>query len=190
MSHDENTDARNEGLPDAPDRESVAAFTAFYRQYKGDAERIAGKRLRDTEAVADVVSEAFILLWNHWGELPSDRRMFFLRACLWRLQHASIRKGRREAIGSTDEEVVERADEKQDFAADGATRVLEEEARQMVIETLSSPFREAFELVGMQGLSYEEAAQQLGISLTLLNYRVSTARQRLRRRLGPYLYGQ
>jgi RNA polymerase sigma-70 factor (ECF subfamily) len=64
-------------------------------------------------------------------------------------------------------------------------RVLDEEVER-ALEKLPDAFREAVILCDLQGLSYAEAAQQLGVPIGTVRSRLSRGREILRRLLWDY----
>lgn len=169
----------------------VAAFEPLVERYRQRVYRLAFHVLRDPEEALDVAQEAFIRAYQ---ALPSFRGRSAFYTWLFRItmNAASDRLRQRAARGRAlggervEEEQWERALVDPGEAPDVAAARAEDRRRlQQALETLPERHRAIIMLSDLDGLSYREIAEVLGIPMGTVMSRLHNARKRLRQALGP-----
>jgi RNA polymerase sigma-70 factor (ECF subfamily) len=171
----------------------VKAFEPLVEKYRARVYRLALNVLRDAEEARDVAQEAFIRAWE---ALPSFRRRSAFYTWLFRITMnlASDRVRRRAARGRAFG--TERVDEEQwdheliDPGEAPDARAARAETRRQItraLDALPEPHRAIIMLSDLEGLSYREIAEVLGIPMGTVMSRLHHARKRLRATLGPLL---
>jgi RNA polymerase sigma-70 factor (ECF subfamily) len=147
-----------------------AVITEQIPRLRRYARALTGDRSRADDLVQDTLERA-------WGKLHLWRRGSDMRAWMFSIMHNTfinhIRKKQLDAVSMDDE------------ALEIPTRATQEDALQMrdltsAIDKLPYEYREVILLIGLEQMSYEEAAQVLGIPLGTVMSRLSRGRERLR----------
>ena len=171
----------------------VAAFEPLVEKYRQRVYRLAFNVLRDTEEALDAAQEAFIRAYQ---ALPSFRGQSAFYTWLFRITMnvASDRVRQRAARGRAfgtervEEEEWERTLVDRGEAPDASAARAEERRRiQRALESLPEHHRAIIMLSDLEGLSYREIAEVLGIPMGTVMSRLHNARKRLRQALGPLL---
>lgn len=174
----------------------LAAFEPLVEKYRRRVWRLAYNVLRDREEAFDVAQEAFIRAFQ---ALPSFRGQSAFFTWLFRIamnvahDRARARAARTRAFGAeaVPEEDWERmlgADLEAGGAPDAAAVRTEQRRRiDRALAALSEPHRAIIMLCDLEGLSYRETADVLGIPMGTVMSRLHNARKRLREVLGPLL---
>lgn len=153
----------------------VDAFGELVRRYEPELLRCASRLLGSSDAAADAVAEGFVRAYRH---LASCRDPRHVRAWLYRivLNRCKTRLGR--AAPEVPLEDAPQLVARDDPAAE--VERSEDMARvQRALATLSDLLREAFVLLHVEGLSYEEMAAATGTGVPTLRVRVQRAREAL-----------
>ena len=163
-------------------------FNTYYRALCIYAEGIVGEK----EAAADVVSDFFLKFWeNHEKITVTVSLQAYLykgvhNNCLKHLEHLKVWQRYRE-------EAQYRIDNNDMFAGAGAyeddplTMLISQETVDRIeqaIDALPPQCKEVFEQVRMLGLSYQEAADKLGVSINTVRTQITRAMDKLRESLG------
>ncbi len=162
----------------AGDREAFRHLVERYQtEAVGHAVAILGKR----EDALDAVQEAFIDAFQALDRFDLSRRFYpwfytILRRCCYKL--AASRK-RAESCGTDELELLAPTP----ALASEETLLLER-----ALGELSPPERELLTLKHLDGLSYEELAERLGVPQGTIMSRLYHARTHLRRRLARYSF--
>ncbi len=171
----------------------VAAFEPLVEKYRQRVYRLAYNVLRDTEDAWDVAQEAFIRAYQ---ALPSFRGQSAFYTWLFRItmnvasDRARQRAARGRAFGTerVEEEEWDRTLVDQSEAPDDSAARAEDRRRiERALESLPEHHRAIIMLSDLQGLSYREIAEVLGIPMGTVMSRLHNARKRLREALGPLL---
>ncbi len=193
MSDAHPVDTNDQALIDRCRDGDVAAFEPLVEKYRERAWRLAFNVLCDREDARDVAQEAFIRAWQ---ALPSFRGQSAFYTWLFRIvmnaaaDRARQRAARGRAFGTerVPEEDWERVMVDPGMAPDERAHRAEERGRLMrALDTLPAPQRTIIMLSDLEGLSYREIAEVLGIPMGTVMSRLHNARKRLRRVLGPLL---
>ncbi|HET7294075.1 MAG TPA: RNA polymerase sigma factor [Vicinamibacteria bacterium] len=161
-----------------------AAFTALYRRWQGPVYRFA-LRMSGREALADdVVQETFLTVVHGMPGFEAGRGS--LAGWLFGVARNQIlRRLRRERpfIPLSDHGAAAEVPASDDVFAEVAERRELERLRRAVL-ALPEHYREALVLCGLQGVSYEDAAEALGCAVGTVRSRLSRGRELLAARLG------
>jgi RNA polymerase sigma-70 factor, ECF subfamily len=158
-----------------------AALRLLVDRYHGPLSRYA------TSLCGDAVQETFVALWQHAGDRREDgpvRPWLFAIA-----RNATRRLFRRERPESAEPEVVERLGEQAGWGNTAQLSSLERglEDRDQVraaLAGLADVDREILALVEIEGLTLDEAASALSLSLAALKSRLHRARLRFMAAVG------
>lgn len=155
------------------------AFAELVRRHADLAYRVALRMLRDPHAADDAAQEAFVRAWRSLDGFRSDARF---TSWLYRIVVTScIDHARRRTAARLppDVEVTDPSPSPHDEAAarETADQVL------VVVEQLAPGDRAAFVLRTVEGLSYSEVAEILGISVAAVRSRLRRARRQVLARL-------
>lgn len=140
------------------------------------------ERLVDRERARDAVSQTFLELWMRWPRLTPEQRSDknFFRAV--RNTAADLRDADAVFVSFEDAEpeldrmvVAEASPAWGDAHVDARGKVLD-----AAIRALPADRREVFILIKEQGFTYQEAADQLGISINSVNTQVYRANAAIR----------
>ena len=150
-------------------RGDLLAFEELVREYQADAFRFAWHLTRHRQMAEDVTQEAFLRAFRFLHGFRGDRRFgswlfSIVRNCA---MDALRREGRH---GSASEER-----ERPRSVADASARV----ELAAALGAVSPEHREAFLLVEVFGLSYQETADVLGVAVGTVKSRMFRARQAL-----------
>lgn len=174
----------------------VAAFEPLVEKYRQRVWRLAYNVLRDREEAMDAAQEAFIRAYQ---ALPNFRGQSAFYTWLFRIamnvaaDRARARAARGRAFGTerVPEEEWDRVMVEQPAgspAPDTAAASAEQRARiDQALATLSEQHRAIISLSDIEGLSYREIADVLGIPIGTVMSRLHNARKRLKAALGPLL---
>lgn len=169
-----------------------AAFTELVRRHEGRVYTLALKMLHNPADAEDVLQETFI---NALRGLKTFRAEATFATWLYRIAYnATLMKLRKPVTTLSLDETIEGDEsamprELMDWSHDPEAEVLNRETRHMMqaaVDTLSPALRSVFVLRDMDGLSTEETATVLGVSLEVVKTRLHRARMILRNELADY----
>ena len=170
------------------------AFEELVNRYEKKIFRLTMNITRNNEDAEDAMQDAFMKAYSHLNTFEEGSRFY-----TWLVRIAAnealmrLRKRRPnqfsldEPIQGDDEEIIPRDIE--DWGPSPEQRYAQSEMRSIlngVIDELSPDFRVVFVLRDVEGLSTEETASTLGISVAAVKSRLLRARLRLRQKLDPY----
>ncbi len=151
-------------------------FHSVYQAHARDLHRFALYLSGDPALADDLVAESFVRLWTARGEIRTETIKGYLLAIVRNLYLTSRRQSGR--LSALDEDVTPLVDRTQPIDARLMHR--EELARvRRVLATLSEIDRSALLLRAFEGLSYEEIARVLDITIAAAKVKVHRARLRL-----------
>lgn len=179
--------------PIPPDEELVRrvasgeaeAFEPLVRRYADTVIRFARHMLGDHQAAEDVSQEAFLKAYAHIGRLEDPAKFatwlysIARHSCLdWlRARHVGASVEGLEAEGAELEDASASAPEAPSETRETHAIALEELAK------LRPDYREIILLKHVQGLSYKEISQMVGLSVSAVGEKLCRVRQMLRKRL-------
>jgi RNA polymerase sigma-70 factor (ECF subfamily) len=170
------------------------AFAQLVEKYEARVYNLARKMMRDPQDAEDVLQETFISVFRHLKDFQGDSSF---STWLYRIAtNASLMKlrGRKEPLLSLDEPVEAHGEgmmprEIVDWGITPEEALLNGEVRaQMdaVVDALPESLRAVFVLRDIEGLSVQETADVLSISVANVKTRLHRARLMLRESLSAY----
>lgn len=179
----EYTDASDAALVVSIGRYQQAALAEAYRRHAGAVFGLAKRLLNDHSRAEEIVQEVFVKLWNEPNRFDPERGT--LRSFLLANTHGrSVDLIRADASRRTREEKEARqqADGGYDLAHEVWDMALAGHVRE-AMQMLQPGEREAIELAYFGGLTYKEAAEQLGEPEGTVKSRIRSGLKRLRTEL-------
>src|SRR5579863_8237887 len=172
----------------------VAAFDTLVRKYERQVFRIAQHITQNREDAEDVMQDAFLKAYEKLDQFQGNSKFYTwlvriaVNESLMRLRRR--RTGRMVSIDEdveTEEGSVPR--DLADWAPDPEQNYTQSELAEILrktIQGLPPGFRVVFALRDVEGLSTEETAETLGLSIPAVKSRLLRARLQLRERLSRY----
>jgi RNA polymerase sigma-70 factor, ECF subfamily len=181
-------------LVDAARGGDVGAFEQLVKRYDRNVFRIAQHITQNREDAEDVVQDAFLKAFQNLGQFQGQSKFY-----TWLVRIAvnealmRLRRRRPERMVSIDEDVQTEDDSIPREIADWSPNPEQlynqgelKEILQKTIQGLPESFRTVFILRDVEGLSTEETADALGLSVPAVKSRLLRARLQLRERLTKY----
>ncbi|HEX6881504.1 MAG TPA: RNA polymerase sigma factor [Terriglobales bacterium] len=181
-------------LVNAARKGDIAAFEALVKRYDRNVFRIAQHITQNREDAEDVVQDAFLKAYQNLGQFQGQSKFY-----TWLVRIAvnealmRLRRRRPERMVSLDEDVKTEEDsmprEIADWSPNPEQQYTQGELKDILsrtIQGLPASFRTVFVLRDVEGLSTEETADALGLSIPAVKSRLLRARLQLRERLNKY----
>jgi len=181
-------------LVDAARGGDVGAFEQLVKRYDRNVFRIAQHITQNREDAEDVVQDAFLKAFQNLGQFQGQSKFY-----TWLVRIAvnealmRLRRRRPERMVSIDEDVQTEDDSIPREIADWCPNPEQlynqgelKEILQKTIQGLPESFRTVFIMRDVEGLSTEETADALGLSVPAVKSRLLRARLQLRERLTKY----
>ena len=172
----------------------VGAFEQLVKRYDRNVFRIAQHITQNREDAEDVVQDAFLKAYENLEQFQGQSKFY-----TWLVRIAvnealmKLRRRRPERMVSLDEEVKTDEDsmprEVADWSPNPEQLYSQSELRDILgktIQGLPPSFRTVFVLRDVEGLSTEETAEALDLSIPAVKSRLLRARLQLRERLNRY----
>src|SRR5689334_25281625 len=172
----------------------VSAFEGLVKRYDRNVFRIAQHITQNREDAEDVVQDAFLKAYTNLNQFQGQSKFY-----TWLVRIAvnealmKLRRRRPERTVSLDEDVKTEDDsvprEVADWSPNPEQQYNQAELREMLDKTihgLPATFRTVFVLRDVEGLSTEETAEALELSIPAVKSRLLRARLQLRERLNKY----
>jgi RNA polymerase sigma-70 factor (ECF subfamily) len=172
----------------------VAAFEELVKRYDRNVFRIAQHITQNREDAEDVVQDAFLKAYSNLAQFQGQSKFY-----TWLVRIAvnealmKLRRRRPERMVSLDEDVKTEDDslprEVADWSPNPEQQYTQAELRDILTKTiqgLPATFRTVFVLRDVEGLSTEETAEALELSVPAVKSRLLRARLQLRERLNRY----
>lgn len=172
----------------------IGAFEQLVKKYDRNVFRIAQHITQNREDAEDVVQEAFLKAYSNLGNFQGQSKFY-----TWLVRIAvnealmKLRKRKTDKTVSMDEDVeTEEGSMPREFAdwSPNPEQLFGQselgDILQKTIQGLPSSFRTVFVLRDVEGLSTEETAEMLGLSVPAVKSRLLRARLQLRERLSRY----
>jgi RNA polymerase sigma-70 factor (ECF subfamily) len=176
----------------------IGAFEELVRKYDRNVFRIANHITQNREDAEDVVQDAFLKAYQNLGQFQGQSKFY-----TWLVRIAvnealmRLRRRRPERMVSLDEDINTGEDtiprEVADWAPNPEQLYNQGELREILqktIQGLPPSFRTVFVLRDVEGLSTEETADALNLSIPAVKSRLLRARLQLRERLTKYFKKQ
>ena len=172
----------------------VGAFEDLVRRYDRNVFRIAQHITQNREDAEDVVQDAFLKAYSNLSQFQEQSKFY-----TWLVRIAvnealmKLRRRRPERMVSLDEEVKTEEDsmprEVADWSPNPEQLYSQSELGDILrkaVQGLPAGFRTVFVLRDVEGLSTEETAEALDLSIPAVKSRLLRARLQLRERLNRY----
>jgi RNA polymerase sigma-70 factor (ECF subfamily) len=172
----------------------VSAFEDLVKRYDRNVFRIAQHITQNREDAEDVVQDAFLKAYQNLGQFQGQSKFY-----TWLVRIAvnealmRLRRRRPERMVSLDEDVKTEDDsvprEVADWSPNPEQQYSQAELKDILTRTIQGlppSFRTVFVLRDVEGLSTEEAAEALDLSIPAVKSRLLRARLQLRERLSRY----
>src|SRR6201997_3942613 len=172
----------------------VGAFEELVKKYDRNVFRIAQHITQNREDAEDVVQDAFLKAFQNLGQFQGQSKFY-----TWLVRIAvnealmRLRRRRPERMVSLDEEVKTEDDsvprEVADWSPNPEQQYTQAELRELLDKTihgLPASFRTVFVLRDVEGLSTEETAEALDLSIPAVKSRLLRASLQLRERLSRF----
>jgi RNA polymerase sigma-70 factor (ECF subfamily) len=172
----------------------IGAFEQLVHRYDRNVFRIAQHITQNREDAEDVVQDAFLKAYENLQNFQEQSKFY-----TWLVRIAvnealmRLRRRRPERMVSLDEDVKTEEDsmprEVADWSPNPEQQYTQAELRDILTRTiqgLPSSFRTVFVLRDVEGLSTEETAEALDLSIPAVKSRLLRARLQLRERLNKY----
>jgi RNA polymerase sigma-70 factor (ECF subfamily) len=170
------------------------AFSELVRRYDRNVFRIAQHITQNREDAEDVVQDAFLKAYTNLGQFQGQSKFY-----TWLVRIAvnealmKLRRRRPERFVSLDEDIKTEDDsvprEVADWSPNPEQMYNQAELKEILgktIQGLPTGFRTVFVLRDVEGLSTEETAEALELSIPAVKSRLLRARLQLRERLSRY----
>src|SRR5437899_7676674 len=181
-------------LVQAAKRGDDSAFEELVRRYDRNVFRIAQHITQNREDAEDVVQDAFLKAYTNLGRFQGQSKFY-----TWLVRIAvnealmKLRRRKPERTVSLDEDIKTEDDslprEVADWSPNPEQQYSQAELREILSKTIQGlppGFRTVFVLRDVEGLSTEETADALDLSIPAVKSRLLRARLQLRERLSRY----
>jgi RNA polymerase sigma-70 factor (ECF subfamily) len=181
-------------LVESAKKGDIGAFEELVKRYDRNVFRIAQHITQNREDAEDVVQDAFLKAYGNLAQFQGQSKFY-----TWLVRIAvnealmKLRRRRPERTVSLDQDVETDEDtiprEVADWSPNPEQQYNQAELRdllQRTIQGLPAGFRTVFVLRDVEGLSTEETAEALGLSIPAVKSRLLRARLQLRERLNKY----
>ena len=181
-------------LVHAAKRGDVTAFEQLVKRYDRNIFRIAQHITQNREDAEDVVQDAFLKAYENLEQFQENSKFY-----TWLVRIAvneslmKLRRRRSDRTVSLDEDIKTEEDtmprEVADWSPNPEQLYKQGELKDILrktIQGLPASFRTVFVLRDVEGLSTEETAQALDLSIPAVKSRLLRARLQLRERLNKY----
>lgn len=162
------------------------AFTELYRRFSGMVYNLALRMAGDRETAEDLSQEVFLRIHRHLGGFRgrSSVKTWIYRVAVNTCRSRLARRGRRSrVVRAVDEEVLARVPAGEAGPEANASERERRRRLEAALAELPMTFRSAVVLRDVEGLSYGEIAEVLGVRLGTVRSRIARGRARLERRL-------
>jgi RNA polymerase sigma-70 factor (ECF subfamily) len=181
-------------LVDAARAGDVSAFEKLVRRYDRNVFRIAQHITQNREDAEDVVQDAFLKAYQNLAQFQGQSKFYtWLVRITVNEALMRLRRRRPERMVSLDEDVKTEEDsmprEIADWSPNPEQLYNQAELKEILgktIQGLPPSFRTVFVLRDVEGLSTEETADALDLSVPAVKSRLLRARLQLRERLNKY----
>src|SRR5512142_2502123 len=172
----------------------MGAFEELVKRYDRNVFRIAQHITQNREDAEDVVQDAFLKAYGNLNQFQEQSKFY-----TWLVRIAvnealmKLRRRRPERTVSLDEDVKTEEDsiprEVADWSPNPEQQYKQAELKEILTKTINGlppSFRTVFVLRDVEGLSTEETAEALGLSIPAVKSRLLRARLQLRERLSRF----
>ncbi len=165
------------------DPSAVARFEETALPHLDAAYTLARHLLRNEDDAEDVVQDAYLRALRHFGGYRGGDMRAWLLTIVRRTCYSWLRRHKMDVLSTEFDEAVHADSRTVEDPEEEMLRGALRDALDQAIEGLPVEFREVVILREVQGLSYAEIAEVVGIPVGTVMSRLSRARQRLQRAL-------
>lgn len=173
------------------------AFETLTDLYSGDIYALLYRLTENAEEAADLTQDTFLRALRSIKGFRGDAELktWLFRIAInesrnrfrwWKRRRRDVTISIDAPIGDTDTAISDTIADRSLSPEDDTLRREREYALRAALSELSEPYREAVVLCDVQGLSYEETADALGVGIGTVKSRISRGREELRRRLKDF----
>ena len=169
--------------------ESQLDFSQVVEEYVDFAYNVAYRMLRNVEDAEDAVQEAFISAYRSYGTFKGESKVstwlyrIVVNACLMKIRKEKSRSKYLVETGYNDEIISDWGNDPEQAAVNGELRDVVEAG----LDSLSADLRAAIVLRDVQGVSTEEGAEAMRLSVSAFKSRLRRGRLLLRQHIDGYL---
>ena len=169
--------------------DSELDISQIVEEYADFAYNVAYRMLRNVEDAGDAVQEAFISAYRAFDRFKGQSKVstwlyrIVVNACLMKIRKEKSRANYLVETGYNDDIFKDWGNNPEQAAIDGELRDVVEGG----LERLSPDLRAAIVLRDVQGVSTEEGAEAMGLSISAFKSRLHRGRMRLRQHIDGYL---
>ena len=169
----------------AAQRGDLPAFNQLVLKYQNLAYNVAYRILGDTDRAADATQDSFIKAYKAIDKFHGNSFKPWLLRIVTNTCYDYLRSYKRKPTSSLDDE-AEKNEHNPRFrdTGEGPEKYVERQELSQIIQwainQLNEHQRAVIVLIDIQGFSYDEAAEMLGVSLGTVKSRLSRARTKLR----------
>jgi len=181
-------------LVQAAKKGDVSAYEQLVKRYDRNIFRIAQHITQNREDAEDVMQDAFLKAYENLEQFQGNSKFY-----TWLVRIAvneslmKLRRRRTDKTVSLDQEIETEEDtmprEVADWSPNPEQLYKQGELKEILTKTINglpASFRTVFVLRDVEGLSTEETAEALGLSIPAVKSRLLRARLQLRERLNKY----
>ena len=162
------------------------SFNAIVEMYQGQVYAVALRMVRDAALAEDLAQEAFISAYRNLNQYRGGSFKAWLLRIARNATLDALRKSQRRPAESLDENMITFEAELVSPEATPDEAVLNAELGDHIKDVMADLHpdqRMALVLIDVEGLSYEEAAETMAVSIGTVKSRLSRARGRMREAL-------
>lgn len=170
------------------------AFETLTDLYSGDIYALLYRLTENAEDAADLTQDTFLRALRSIKGFRGDSglKTWLFRIAInesrnrfrwWKRRRRNVTISIDAPVGDSETAFADTVADRSLSPEDQTLRSEREYALRAALSELSEPYREAIVLCDIQGLSYEETAAALGVSIGTVKSRISRGREELRRRL-------
>jgi RNA polymerase sigma-70 factor, ECF subfamily len=187
--------AAEQAKPAGTDSPRVRRFEKFLEKYRGPIFSYVVRLVKDDAAADDIAQETFVRLYRELDRIRDQTASAWLYRVARNLVTDYVRKKRpvtftvlrgRAPVDDEDAPAVEFEHPGRGPEGEVLNSELAEQIRQ-TLEAMSPKFRDVLELVDVQQLTHEEAAEVLGCSAKTVSARLARAREFFTMRLSRHV---
>ncbi|MBI6120887.1 RNA polymerase sigma factor [Salegentibacter maritimus] len=161
------------------------AFEKLYEKYSGGIYGFSLKLLKSTDFAEEVVQDVFLKVWNTRNDLDVNLNFKSFIYTIAKNQSLNILKRAANDLNLRDQLLYTQ----ETFSTSTKDNLLNKEyenVKRNAINSLSSGRRRIFLMSREEGLSYEEIAKNLGISVNTVKTQMKTALKNIRKHLSKH----
>ena len=175
----------------------ATAFDTLIERYSADVYGLLYRLTENAEEASDLTQETFLKAFRSIGRFrgESELRTWLFRIAInesknrfrwWKRRRRDVTISIEATVGNSDLTISDSLADSSQSPEDSTLANEREYALKAALLEMPDIFREAVILCDVEGLSYEETADALGVRLGTVKSRISRGREELRRRLKDF----